>query len=107
MHPWSEDFSTSTLEELLQKHAENRAWSKELRHKATQLVKSRLANEISQADYLASRKLGHEESAECRRRAAILDSQIARCMLGPQKREGESRATEGPTIASPDIICHT
>jgi len=76
---WSDNYSAASLEEVLQKQAENRAWSKELRRKANVLVNSRLSNDISLADYLASRKLGHEESAECKRRANLIDVQITRC----------------------------
>jgi len=75
---WREDFSTCTLEEVLGWRAENRAWSKDLRRKTNSLVNSRLANDISQADYLENRKLGHEDAAECRRRATILEAQIMR-----------------------------
>jgi hypothetical protein len=80
---WSEDFSTCTLEDVLGWRAENRAWNKELRHKTSTLVNSRLANEISQADYLATRQVAHAEAAECRRRANILDSQILRRTVRP------------------------
>jgi hypothetical protein len=75
---WREDFSTCTLEEVLGWRAENRAWSKDLRRKSNSLVNSRLANNISQADYLENRKLAHEDAAECRRRASILEAQIIR-----------------------------
>jgi hypothetical protein len=70
---WRDDFSTSSLEEVLKYQIENRAWSKELRGRSTALVNSRLANEISQADYLVSRQ----------RRAAILEAHIARCTVRP------------------------
>jgi len=76
MSLWCEDFSSCTLQEVLGWQAENRAWNKELRNKTSSLVNSRLANQISQADYLENRKLAHEEAAECRRRANILDTQI-------------------------------
>jgi hypothetical protein len=46
-------------------------------------VNRRLANEISQADYLADRQLTRQDSVECQRRAAILDSHIARCTVRP------------------------
>jgi hypothetical protein len=84
---WREDFSTCSLDEVLAWLAENRAWSKELRLKTNSLVNSRLANEITQADYLANRKVGHEEAAECRRRATILDAQIIRSAAVPLPRE--------------------
>jgi hypothetical protein len=83
MLPWRDDFSTSSLEELLEYQAENRAWSKELRIRSNALVNSRLANEISQADYLLSRDLARQDAVECQRRAAILDAQIARCTVRP------------------------
>jgi hypothetical protein len=76
MAVWCEDVGSFTLEEVLQRKAENRMWSKTLRHRNNSLVNSRLAHEITQADYLAERKLAHEDAAECRRRAAILDAEI-------------------------------
>jgi len=75
---WCEDFSACTLEDVLGWRAENRAWNKELRTKTSSLVNSRLANQISQADYLENRKVAHAEAAECKRRASILDTQILR-----------------------------
>lgn len=87
MSIWHEDFSTSSLEEILRWQAENRAWSKELRHKANSLVSSRLAHNISLADYLANRKRAREDAAECRRRATILEAQIRRTALS-LPREG-------------------
>jgi hypothetical protein len=80
---WRDDFSTSSLEEVLKYQIENRAWSKELRDRSNALVNSRLANEISQADYQAHRQLTRQDAVECRRRAAILDNQIARCTVKP------------------------
>jgi hypothetical protein len=73
---WPEDLSTFTLEDVIVSQAENRAWSRELRLKSTALVNSRLAKTISQDEYAANRKLSHEETAECRRRAAILVNEI-------------------------------
>ena len=84
---WREDFSTSSLEEVLESQAENRVWSKELRLKANALVNSRLAKAISQDDYLSNRKAAHEDAAECRRRASILLSQLIRHTSGPGRRE--------------------
>jgi hypothetical protein len=80
---WRDDFSTLSLEEVLRYQIENRAWSKELRYRSTALVNSRLANEISQDDYLTHRKLARQDAEECQRRAAILDSFIARCTVRP------------------------
>jgi hypothetical protein len=76
MLPWLEDFSKCTLEEVLIWQTANRAWSKELRRRNSSLVNQRLAKDISQDDYLANRKIAHEDAAECRRRASILDTQI-------------------------------
>ena len=87
MSLWHEDFSTSSLEEFLTWQVQNRAWSKEIRLRTNALVNSRLANNISQADYIANRKLAFEETAECRRRATILDTEIARCRVSAISRE--------------------
>jgi hypothetical protein len=83
MQLWPDDFSTVTLEEILRYQLENRAWSKELRFRSNALVNKRLANEITQDDYLANRKLTRQEAEECQRRAAILESQISRCTVKP------------------------
>jgi len=83
MQLWPDDFSTVTLEEILRYQLENRAWSKELRLRSSVLVNKRLANEITQDDYLTNRKLTRQEAEECQRRAAILDSQISRCTVRP------------------------
>ena len=87
MSSWPDDFSTCSLKEVLGWQAENRAWNKELRLKTNSLVNSRLAKNITQDDYLATRKLVHDETVECRRRANLLDAQIARHMVGPMSRE--------------------
>ena len=83
MQLWPDDFSTVTLEEVLRYQLENRAWSKELRFRSNVLVNKRLANEITQDDYLTNRKLTRQEAEECQRRAAILDSQITKCTVRP------------------------
>jgi hypothetical protein len=92
MSSWPEDFSACSLKEVLGWQAENRAWNKELRLKTNSLVNSRLARSISQDDYLANRKLFHEDAAECRRRANILDAQITRRTNGSLSG-GPSRGT--------------
>ena len=117
MSTWPDDLSNSSLEEVLHQQVENRAWSKDLRRKATVLVNSRLANDISQEDYLAGRKVAHEETAGCRRRAHILENEITRCTLGqyasePSYRDRVSREPESDLsavaeIACPDDTCHT
>ena len=76
MSVWCEDLAAFSLDEVFERLVENRVWSKELRRKNNSLVNSRLANQITQADYLSERKLGHADAAECRRRAVILDEQI-------------------------------
>lgn len=81
MLPWCEDFSSCTLQDVLASQEENRAWSKELRRRTSALVTSRLANEITRADYLDRRSLAQREATECRRRATILDAQIRRTLL--------------------------
>ena len=86
MSLWREDLSACTLDEVLSWLAENRAWSKELRRETNTLVNSRLANDISQADYLERRKLAHEHAAECRRRANILEAQVSRHAAVPLPR---------------------
>jgi len=87
MSEWSEDFSERSLEEVLRSQDENRAWGKELRRKGNVLVNNRLAKSITQDDYLADRKQAHEDVAEYRRRAAILDTQIARRATQSMHRE--------------------
>ena len=83
MLDWRDDFSTASLEDVLRYQLENRAWSKELRFRSSALVNQRLANEISQADYLVTRKRTREETEECQRRAAILEAYISRCTVRP------------------------
>lgn len=80
---WPEDLSTCTLDEVLARVAENRAWSKELRLRTNDLVNTRLAKTISQADYVESRKRTHEDAAECRRRATVLERHINRYSNSP------------------------
>lgn len=76
MSLWREDLSHSSLEEILESQAENRVWGKELRRKASALVNSRLAKDISQADYLSNRDHAHEDTVEFRRRAVLLQTQL-------------------------------
>ena len=58
--------------------AENRAWNKILRARATNLVNTRLAKTISMEDYTASRQSASSEAAECKRRAMVLLQEIER-----------------------------
>ena len=87
MAQWREDFSTSSLQEVLESQAENRVWSKELRRRSHDLVNSRLAKIISQADYLSTRSVATRDATECRRRALILHSQLVRHASIPPPRE--------------------
>jgi hypothetical protein len=82
MSLWPEDLLTCTLDELIGWQVENRAWSRDLRHKVSALVNSRLTKEISLDSYLETRKRTQEEAAECRRRATMLDAQIVRHTAG-------------------------
>jgi hypothetical protein len=77
MTPWSEDFSTWSIEEILRSQSENRNWNKQLRLRNTDLVNNRLAKRIEQEEYVLHRKLGHEDAAECKRRANLLTNEIA------------------------------
>ena len=88
MSPWREDFSTSSLKEVLESQAANRMWNKELRLRANALVNRRLAKVINHADYLSNRKLVHEEVAECQRRAHLLELQIMRRAGAALPRDG-------------------
>jgi len=63
--------------------AENRAWNKELRVRATTLVNNRLAKGISMEDYAASRERAASDAAECKRRAMILLNEIDRRAARP------------------------
>jgi len=76
MPSWSEDFSGFSLEQILKLQAENRVWSKQLRLDNATLVNNRLAKRIDQEQYHANRSQAHQEVAECKRRAAILDNEI-------------------------------
>jgi hypothetical protein len=86
MSTWREDFSGSSLQEVLESQAENRVWSKELRRKSTELVNSRLAKDISQDDYLSNRMLADKDAIECRRRADILQRHLVRHAGSPLRR---------------------
>jgi hypothetical protein len=78
MPKWPENMSAQSLEELFLIQAENRAWNKRLRARATTLVNTRLAKDISMEDYTASRQSATNEAAECKRRAMVLLHEIER-----------------------------
>jgi hypothetical protein len=87
MSLWREDFATSSLQEIIERNADNKAWNKELRRNNSSLVNRRIAHEISFDAYIMERNLLNGETAECRRRATILDAQMTRCMLGSRPLE--------------------
>jgi hypothetical protein len=72
MSAWSEEFANSGPDEVVERQAENRAWSKDLRLRNKSLVASRLAKLISQDDYADARKLIQQDTTECQRRGVIL-----------------------------------
>jgi hypothetical protein len=74
---WPEDFTKSTLAEVVGMQAENTASSKNVRLKTKAIVDSKLAGEISKEQYLAGRKLASEEAAECKRRRTVLITELA------------------------------
>jgi hypothetical protein len=76
--PWTDDLSEHSRAEILRNDSENRAWNKALRVRVAALVKRRLAKEISLDEYAISRQLENKNAAECKRRGAILFSEMNR-----------------------------
>jgi hypothetical protein len=74
---WTDDLSGRSLIEILRSDTENRAWNKALRCRVAALVNSRLAKQISLEEYAISRQHENENAAECRRRGAILVSEMS------------------------------
>jgi hypothetical protein len=68
--------SGRTLEEVLRAEIENRAWSKTLRQRATELLNSRLAKAISFEEYTVFRQQANKEAAECKQQGKILGDEI-------------------------------
>jgi hypothetical protein len=87
MAAWQDDLSECSLEDVLRRQAENRAWGKELLRKTNALVNNRLAKNISLDDYVADRKIAHEDAAEYRRRADILYTHMSQRAAHPLHRE--------------------
>jgi len=56
--------------------AENRAWNKALRSRVAALVNTRLAKQISLEEYAIIRQHENENAAECKRRGAIIVSEM-------------------------------
>jgi hypothetical protein len=87
-----DDLVNSSLDDVFKTDAQNRAWSRELRGKASELVNNRLAARISLEEYAASRKHVNEEIAECKRRSLVLSDEI-------EKRR--ARLARGPRLGAP------
>jgi hypothetical protein len=74
----SDNLSGSSLEEILRAETENRAWSKTLRQRATELLNSRVAKAITFEEYAVFRQQANEDAAECKRQATILRDELRR-----------------------------
>jgi hypothetical protein len=74
---WTDDLSERSLIEILRSDTENRAWNKALRCRVAALVNSRLAKQISLEEYAISRQHENENAAECKRRGALLVSEMS------------------------------
>jgi hypothetical protein len=75
---WTDDLSEYSRVEIMKSDTENRAWNKVLRGRAAVLVNSRLAKQISLEEYTITRQLGSENAVECKRRSAILVTEMSR-----------------------------
>jgi len=75
---WTDDLSEHSRAEILRCDTENRAWNKALRGRAAALVNTRLAKEISQEEYAISRRRVIANAAECKRRGALLFTEMSR-----------------------------
>ena len=74
---WTDDLTGRSIIEIMRSDTENRAWNKALRCRVAALVNSRLAKQISLEEYAISRQRENENAAECRRRGAILISEMS------------------------------
>jgi hypothetical protein len=74
---WTDDLSGRSIIEILRSDTENRAWNKALRCRVAALVNSRLAKKISLEEYAISRQHENENAAECKRRGAILVTEMS------------------------------
>jgi len=68
----TDELATLNQADLTRLRIENRAWSREIRLNMAELVKSRVANQISHEEYSARRKAAKDERAECDRTMALL-----------------------------------
>jgi hypothetical protein len=74
---WSENLSTSALDEIIKAQDENKLWYKRLRLCINTLMDSKLAKHIGTEEYKMSRQAANEEMTECSRRARLLREEIA------------------------------
>jgi len=74
---WTDDLTGRSIIEIMRSDTENRAWNKALRCRVAALVNRRLAKQISLEEYAISRQHELENAAECRRRGAILISEMS------------------------------
>lgn len=74
---WTDDLPQRSLGEVLQSKAENSEWSKRLRKQIAELVENRLSKRISQEEYALDRSQYQEDTAECKRRHALLQNEIS------------------------------
>src|SRR5580700_5687934 len=94
------DLSTCTLAEVIQQQTDNVACSKKIRRENGYLVASRLANDISHAEYQSSRKSIANDAAECRHQAALLHARRVEL----HERESNSPLTERQGLVSRSLI---
>ena len=73
-----ESLSTLSNTEVVLLQDENRQWNKDLRHRMSSLVDSRMAQQISYEEYTATRKATKDEAAECEQQLTVLRMEMAR-----------------------------
>jgi hypothetical protein len=71
MGTWFEDFSNDAPEEIVGFEAENTRLGSSIRVRVKTIIQSKLAGDINQQEYLASRKLTSSEATECSRRRMV------------------------------------
>jgi hypothetical protein len=74
----TDNLSGSSVEELLRAETDNRAWSKTLRQRSSELLNSRLAKAISFEEYTVFRQQANEDAAECKRHGTTLSDELLR-----------------------------
>jgi hypothetical protein len=78
MSIWPQDLTKNTLEEVVSFHAENMRTSKHVGFRTKTIIERKLAGKINREEYLAERKLGTEDAAECVRRRTLLLAELGR-----------------------------